>query len=596
MQTCIKRIEIFENNQILLSISSYKSQFSNKIAHEEVKKDNLTYKYEICDQGCSDISFCADTEVVPIKLYENSKYWFEFFNIDTEINKKLLKILLTDINTSENNQTIKGNYLSDNYVGILNLDIFNIVSNHIEVESRKINYKDEFSKLVEELTEDAIDLISRDSSFHQNMISKSSKINDKKENLYSSFSYIKSFLTFDKMPLYLSYLIGKPHTTVYEQNEQNYIWEIDDFEVDDLMNAYEDESNIFEADNVVSSLITNRFPLNINGKNFYDTADNFENQFIKHVLELIYDYLHNINSKDLGEKFKWEIEQCELIVGQYLDTAFFKDISRLKKVTLNSKVLQRKYPYDKFLKFFFSWDMSSSVFFDMFDEAFCMGQKDVPTMYEYFSFIKFIKEFDKKGYERTGLLENGLFKYQRETFNFTLKSGKTSLIKYKIKDEYFLKLYYNKEYNSTKYIVSGRSYSNKLIPDISLELFHNKNLIGIVHFDAKYKVGKMASFKKEDINKMHTYKDAIMGTLASYILYPGKKPKVFVQEELQYSENVISLPSVGACPLSIDGDITNEMQYIFRVIEKFIELSNDDREGRFKIPPKPYNGVGRIID
>jgi len=408
-------------------------------------------------------------------------------------------------NVQFNENSILGFYNSNNFVGILNLELLNINENHIEVESKKINYKDEFSRLVEELSEDIIDLISMDSSFHQNMLSKSSKVNDRKENLYSSFSYIKSFLSFDKMPMYLSYLIKKPFTKTETMVEEKYIWESDDIDSDNLISAYQDISNLFKLDNSYPSIPVSTIPLVIDSKSYYDTADTFENQFIKHILELIYDYLYNIDKDELGDKFKWEISQCKIIVSQHLDSPFFSKISKLKHFSLNSKVLQRKYPYNKFLKFYFSWDMSSSVFFDMYDEMFCMGQKDIPTMYEYFCFITFVKEFDNR-YDRESLTANNLLKYKNDTFNFTLKSGIPSQVVYSLKNKYKLKLYYNKEYNSDKYIVNGRSYSNPLRPDISLELFFKEKLIGILHFDAKYKVDNNEEFKSEDINKMHTYK------------------------------------------------------------------------------------------
>ena len=300
----------------------------------------------------------------------------------------------------------------------------------------------------------------------------------------------------------------------------------------------------------------------------------------------------NVIDKDtLGDKFKWEILECKIIVSQYLDSPFFCRISKLKHFSLNSKVLQRKYPYNKFLKFYFSWDMASSIFFDMYDEMFCMGQKDVPTMYEYFCFITFIKEFDNR-YERESLTNSNLLKYQNNTFNFTLKSGIESQVIYSLNNGYKLKLFYNKEYNSGKYIVNGRSYANSLRPDISLELFYEEALVGILHFDAKYKVDKNDEFKSEDINKMHTYKDAIMGTLASYILYPGSEKEIFRQEEYGLTSDEI-FPSVGACPLSIYTD-RSEVSYIFYLIEEFIILTNN-RTGKYSFPAMEYNGIEKII-
>lgn len=590
MPVAIKQIDIYKDNILYIAIKSAKNSFVPSLEDEnkEYSINGFVYELTMCTQYNNDIVF-IETDISPVKLYENSRYWLEFYQVDSFNNRDLIKNFLTNVQFNEN--SILGFYNSNNFVGILNLELLNINENHIEVESKKIDYKDEFSRLVEELSEDIIDLISMDSSFHQNMLSKSSKVNDRKENLYSSFSYIKSFLSFDKMPMYLSYLIKKPFTKTETMVEEKYIWESDDIDSDNLISAYQDISNLFKLDNSYPSFPVSTIPLVIDSKSYYDTADTFENQFIKHILELIYDYLYNIDKDELGDKFKWEISQCKIIVSQHLDSPFFSKISKLKHFSLNSKVLQRKYPYNKFLKFYFSWDMSSSVFFDMYDEMFCMGQKDIPTMYEYFCFITFVKEFDNR-YDRESLTANNLLKYKNDTFNFTLKSGIPSQVVYSLKNEYKLKLYYNKEYNSDKYIVNGRSYSNPLRPDISLELFFKEKLIGILHFDAKYKVDNNEEFKSEDINKMHTYKDAIMGTLASYILYPGSKEEIFRQEEYGLTSDNI-FPSVGACPLSIHTD-RSEISYIFYLIEEFVILTNN-RIGEYSLPAIKYDGIEKII-
>lgn len=592
MHYAIKQIDIYKNQILQISIKSSRNSFvpSMESENKEYLIDEFEYKLTMCNQIASDINF-VETDNVPIKLYENSRYWFEFYQVYSFENLDLINAFLYNAQINEEEKSILGFYDSNNFVGILNLESLNINENHIEVESKKINYKDDFSRLVEELSENIIDLISMDSSFHQNMISKSSKVNDRKENLYSSFSYIKSFLSFDKMPMYLSHLMKKPFTKTITTIEEKFIWENDEIDSDNLIAAYQDASNLFKLDTRNFAFPVFTIPLVTDSTSYSETIDTFENQFVKHILELLYDYLYNIDKNGLGKKFKWEILQCKIIVGQYLDSSFFSQISKLKYLSLNSKVLHRKYPYNKFLKFYFSWDMSSSVFLDMYDEMFCMGQKDVPTMYEYFCFITFVKEFDKR-YERENLINNNLLKYKNNTFNFTLKSGIESKVVYSLKNSYQLKLYYNKEYNSDKYIVNGRSYANPLKPDISLELFYQEKLIGLLHFDAKYKIDHNETFNSDDINKMHTYKDAIMGTIASYILYPGSKEKIFRQEERGLESDDI-FPSVGACPLSINTS-RSEVSYIFYLIEKFIILKNN-RSGKYSLPAITYDGIKKII-
>ena len=60
---------------------------------------------------------------------------------------------------------------------------------------------------------------------------------------------------------------------------------------------------------------------------------------------------------------------------------------------------------------------------------------------------------------------------------------------------------------------------------------------------------------------MHTYKDAIIGSLGAYVLYPGDKNRIFPETPPN------KLPSVGAFPLKPGGDDFNEEE----IIEKFIK-------------------------
>jgi predicted component of viral defense system (DUF524 family) len=96
----------------------------------------------------------------------------------------------------------------------------------------------------------------------------------------------------------------------------------------------------------------------------------------------------------------------------------------------------------------------------------------------------------------------------------------------------------------SSYTPQGVSYSHTLRPDIVLER-NGQKLI----FDAKYKGkrpgfycegenGTIQKWKDEDIDKMHTYRDAIKGATGCFILYPG-------------TENIIYPRQVGGS--SIDG-------------------------------------------
>ena len=86
----------------------------------------------------------------------------------------------------------------------------------------------------------------------------------------------------------------------------------------------------------------------------------------------------------------------------------------------------------------------------------------------------------------------------------------------------------------------GLSYSQTFIPDIVVEKA-GKKLI----FDAKYKgikgsggfyggddQGSVWTWKPEDINKMHTYREAISGVVSSFVLFPGSTSIIYPKNGL----------------------------------------------------------------
>lgn len=127
-----------------------------------------------------------------------------------------------------------------------------------------------------------------------------------------------------------------------------------------------------------------------------------------------------------------------------------------------------------------------------------------------------------------------------------------------------LKLYYNKNFyplndKSTQW---ADSYSGVFNPDISISI-EMHGIVHWLHFDAKYRLDLskwkselngediVTSFKREDIHKMHTYRDAVLGTRGSYVLYPGSERinEIYVRNPDKFYREYNFIPSVGAFPL-----------------------------------------------
>lgn len=136
--------------------------------------------------------------------------------------------------------------------------------------------------------------------------------------------------------------------------------------------------------------------------------------------------------------------------------------------------------------------------------------------------------------------------------------------------------------------MSSRSYSVPLRPDIALQIPSGPNE-GLHLFDAKFKVDRLdvvmsvnrndedvrdaaderrGIFKRGDLYKMHTYRDAIPHARSVWILYPGTNVRFFNALEKQTISSAESFSSivqgVGAIPLLPDEEQHTAISSVIR--------------------------------
>ena len=172
-----------------------------------------------------------------------------------------------------------------------------------------------------------------------------------------------------------------------------------------------------------------------------------------------------------------------------------------------------------------------------------------------------------------------VFKINKDNWSITIKKGIQSAKNFKLNfdgNDIKIKLFYNLRFSDKS---QYRSYSLAFRPDYTLMVTIGEHM-HYIHFDAKYrseleiidfysKIGKSDEeldeeinkrdeleekeyvFKDGDIYKMHTYKDSILQTEGSYVLYPGSKTKRFRESEW-------IIPSVGAFSLTPGNDDIEE--------------------------------------
>jgi uncharacterized protein len=326
------------------------------------------------------------------------------------------------------------------------------------------------------------------------------------------------------------------------------------------------------------------FPTKANEELKYNTVDTHENRFVKYFLETIQKKLVSfkaalieISGSFLNPDIEQNIHTLKKKVQLFLSDPLWDDVGPLHFIPANSQVLQRREGYRHLFKLYSLLQLATHCDFDSDDFKNLLETKNTPTLFEYWSFFLIKDIIDQKNriiscrpVVCSGPVEQRLNKgisivYDGGYclwFNKTFQGSPGHLPMETEKNIY--------PYND--------SYSHNLIPDIVLSKGDN-HLI----FDAKYKgqrggfygdespTGIIQSYKEEDLDKMHTYREAIKNVSGAFILYPGSKTEIFTIPEDPYPHK-----GVGALPLQpMAGGKPNQehIENIKYIIESFMEHS-----------------------
>lgn len=310
------------------------------------------------------------------------------------------------------------------------------------------------------------------------------------------------------------------------------------------------------------------------------TVDTNENRFVKHFLQSIQRRL-NILTKNLIGKgngylnpdIENHLEQIKRKIGLFLSDPLWNDVGTMYFLPAGSQVLQRRDGYRQLFRLYALLQLATRCYFDESDFKNLLETKDTPTLFEYWSFfvIKDILDRTKK------------VRFCKIIQDDPLEQRVTPGICIQYEDG--ISLWFNKTCEGSsgfppsespnENLNINESYSHNLRPDIIISKDD-----AILIFDAKFKGqregfygesenGTISSWKDEDIDKMHTYREAIRNVRGAYILYPGEKGIVYPAHGAAGAyEGVGALPlkpEIGARP------VQRHMENLRTVITDFIE-------------------------
>lgn len=486
-------------------------------------------------------------------------------------------------------KTYYGNFYTGSYAG---KSFFDVKVNDLEslkipfeVRSRKIDYVDHYPAMISDLFEAASGLV-----FDSSPVFEPQKLKDiVRETFYEDFIFLEYLFRPENLLNAYEHVRRDPHMVLERYEEPVPLVLATNVGPSELFSMVSDSANLYKTENPSINWPENfkqYVPHEVNQSYHKDIVDTPENRLVKYFLFMVNDLLDEmilyVEKNEINGYPADKVFEFKEIINDYLMDGWLDDVGEMKYFPSNSQVLQKKAGYRDILRFFMIFESAFFISWDEIEELIKGYQHKLYDLYEYWCYIKLFKILChlsevEQDYNRI------FHKSRKKKWSVSLKKGSDKPQHFDITlngETLHVELTYNHSFKHDEFKNEEKkdySYSLNLRPDYTLRIKKGSDS-HLIHFDAKYRSNIIVDdtdidkrdkeeeeqriYKSADVYKMHTYKDAIIGSLGAYVLYPGNTPpKIFKEKETHI------IPSVGAFPLTPGSmDLKEEEK-----IEKFIK-------------------------
>jgi predicted component of viral defense system (DUF524 family) len=529
--------------------------------------------------------------------------------------------------------TIGGQLRLRNHAGILNLSVSPAAPLSVEVACRKIGYFDEFQALLDAVAEELSELLLQ----YDSPTSASFNLSDTDSETEAALLFQLRYIMADRN---MGVALDEIGRAFHSQLEERYGFEeISLVEEPDIVTFLSD----FDGSNLVAGgplrqIFRGYTPRSFPVVDFAETTDTTENRYVKAFLDEL---------RLIAQRLKTSLDRSRRVassreVGEwinYLDDELSSDLWRsvgpLRTMPSNSQVLEKRSGYREILKYDLSLRLSLELPWKQAErlaDGLVGDIRPVSELYEYWCFFQLrgiIAELTLEEISRDG----SFIDVTKDGLQVRLSRGKRSRVSYLYRRqderEVTINLYYNRTFARPSRAMSTwhGSYTARFDPDYSIEVV----VSGLgstqrhwLHFDAKYRLDRADRerlfaplpsdddsdgdptgdsyerelnrvYKQDDLFKMHTYRDGILGSRGAYILFPGdgiggrlagKDKSLFVRHPSAFGgSEEFAFPSVGAfdlCPGGGDGQRQAVREFLGSVLDAvFAGRPYREEEGLF---------------
>ena len=322
----------------------------------------------------------------------------------------------------------------------------------------------------------------------------------------------------------------------------------------------------------------NTIPKQLTDETHIESYDTVPNRFVRFALTRWRDLASDVaaalsHDQPADQRGRREAQQLADALGSLLTTPAISEASELTSSPLANTVLQGRPGYREVLRAYLLAEAAASIAWEDGAALFRAGQRDVATLYEYWTFLELVRIVTSLEGFTADQADLGLVSLRGNRMSLDLRRrGCVARVSGRRRGQPVqVEVWFNRRFSHASTARRAGSWTEAMRPDCSvcirpLGAAREERIETWVHFDAKYRVSRYGSDFSEadaessvgplddgdapdlrpvaaDLMKMHAYRDAIRRTAGAYVLYPGEDNGPRPPRHRQYHEVV---PGLGA--------------------------------------------------
>jgi predicted component of viral defense system (DUF524 family) len=483
---------------------------------------------------------------------------------------------------------LQGRFLPQQHVGRLRIAITAPSSGtagvvEIEVAPAKLEYESEYRHMLGDIAEVATEALLQ--GFAPASLTLAQDSSTPSSLLYQQFAFLSARVRSREVQDALALILASPHRA----------WETQ-IELQSVARPLPGTSRLSRAVSKPGSRVRTNgrlrvasVPRMIERGRTEATLDSVPNRFVKYALErwrtIAQQLLDALGESDgtgpgpqrRGRRIAREMQEQ---IDHVLAAPLFAEVGELDVFPSANQVLHKQPGYREIFQTFALAEVGASLSLDLaVDDLFSATQRNVATLYEYWAFLQLVDAVGAACGERRTVealarssdgLSLGFRQGTKSGVSWDTAAGGRRLT---------VEVFFNRHFRSSTDASRASSWSRAMRPDCSVRIRPQTGLpegqpgsLDVwLHFDAKYRVERareqfdatteesdeaasdaeaterMSRSKREDLLKMHAYRDAIRGSAGAYVLFPGDDGGP------PFREFAEPLPGLGAFPLRPTG-------------------------------------------